>query len=240
MDAGQRLPVEGNDRKQLDKLAQRGEVLGAPADLGGVLRGRGIEVEVAAAGLAKRRVEQHQARVVPALGGRQQRGQRRQGMEYPYRGFLSVGRVDRFQNAVLVVGQRGHVVPFRRADLVPAVVPQVMDDDIELIGEQRPEGIVQVDRKTVAVSQYEPGAVRIAMPPEHDDRVVVHAHVMSGMRPGQHPARLVQARQRVGLLRQGRAGSALIAGRPKEIRLVPPVFLQAATQPCCLRMQQPW
>ena len=61
---------------------------------------------------------------------------------------------------------------------IPAVVPQVMDDDIELIGEQRPEGIVQVDRQAVAVSQYEPGAIRIAMPPEDDDRFIVHLRTL--------------------------------------------------------------
>ena len=69
------------------------------------------------------------------------------------------------------------------------MVPQVMDNQIKLIGKQRPERIIKVSRKTVGVSQYKPGAIRIAVPPKDNDSVVVHSNIMGGQRLRKHPLR---------------------------------------------------
>ena len=100
------------------------------------------------------------------------------------RGFASPGGVDGPQNEVVIVDQRRDVVIPARADRVPAVVPEVVYDEIEGVGEQRPERIVQVDREPVGVAQDQPGTRWVAVPTHRRDGVVVETNVNRGKRFG--------------------------------------------------------
>lgn len=58
-------------------------------------------------------------------------------------------------------------------DLVPAVVPEIMDYQVEIVHEQRPEGKIQVDCETAAVTQNQSRARGITVPPQGNNSVGV-------------------------------------------------------------------
>ena len=88
---------------------------------------------------------------------------------------------------IVVANESCHVVTLRPADRIPTVVSQVEDDQVEIVGQQRPERIVEIDGETVAVAQNQPRAGRIPVTPQDDDRVIVHADVTGGKRLGYLP-----------------------------------------------------
>ena len=49
------------------------------------------------------------------------------------------------------------VVP-ARADRVPATVPEIRDHQVNLFGEERSEGMVQIDCEPIAMAGYQAGA----------------------------------------------------------------------------------
>ena len=59
-------------------------------------------------------------------------------------------------------------VPRDGAGRVLAVIPQVEHDDIEVIEEERPERVVEVDREPVAVAQQQAGPIPVPIPPYRD------------------------------------------------------------------------
>ena len=90
------------------------------------------------------------------------------------RPLRSVLAFDRVEDEVVVVHQHRNVVIPPVADAVPAVVAEVERDQVEVVGEERPEGVVEIDRETVAVAEDEPQVgVRVAVAPCHGDRLVV-------------------------------------------------------------------
>ena len=70
------------------------------------------------------------------------------------------------------------------ADRVPAVAPEILDEQIETAGEPRPERIVGIDRKPVAVAQNDSRADWIAVTPDGDGKIVGRTHVKSGWGSG--------------------------------------------------------
>lgn len=96
-------------------------------------------------------------------------------MKYADFRFVPVMIVDRFKNAMPVADKSRKIVILTVADGIPTVIPEVIDDEVEIVGEQRPERVIEIDRKTVAVTKDEPGARRVPMPPQGGDGVIVKA-----------------------------------------------------------------
>ena len=70
---------------------------------------------------------------------------------------------------------------------IPSVVPEVVDNQVEIVDQERPERVIEIDRQPVAVAQDEPRAFRIPMTPQNDDGVIVHPGFTSGERFGYLP-----------------------------------------------------
>ena len=98
--------------------------------------------------------------------------------------FWSEVPVDAPGDARIVPEERLDIVCLEVADRVPAVVSEVVQDQIETGTEQRPEGIVRVRGQSGPVAHDEPWTVRIAVPPEDQQRAVVCANLGSGVRLG--------------------------------------------------------
>ena len=119
---------------------------------------RRLEFLVTTPRFTHRRVEQHAGGKFAALVGRKQRRQSRDGVVHTDLRLMPVGLVNCLENPVVVLNQGGNRVTSDRAYRVPAVVSEVMDNHVEIVEEERPEGIIQVDGKTVAVAQNKPRA----------------------------------------------------------------------------------
>ena len=50
--------------------------------------------------------------------------------------LVSVDTVDRVKNEVMVVNQSGNIVVLWRTDTIPAMVPEVIDDQLVVVGKQ--------------------------------------------------------------------------------------------------------
>ena len=103
--------------------------------------------------------------------------------------FLSEAPVNVPDDALAVADECWDIMRAPVADRVPAVAPYIADEEIETVGEPRPEGIVGIDGKPVAVAQNEPRAVRVAVPPDGDRKAVGRTHLKYGDRFGNIPAR---------------------------------------------------
>ena len=98
----------------------------------------------------------------------------------PYCGFLTIETINRFEYPVLVVGKSIDTVVGEGTDIVPTVIPQIIDNQVEFFGQERPERVVEVDSKTVSVTQYEPRALRVPVTPQDDDSAIVHLNAVGG------------------------------------------------------------
>ena len=108
-------------------------------------------------------------------------------MEDTYFRFLSVVEVNRFENKVVVADKGRNIVILLWADSIPTVVSEIVDDQIKIVGQQRPEGIVEINRQTIAVAQHEPRPRRISMTTQNDGSIIVDANFASGKRLGYFP-----------------------------------------------------
>ena len=113
--------------------------------------------------------------------------QRRNRMEDAYFRFFPVVMVNRFENKVVVINKGRNIVILQGADSIPTVIPEIVDDQIEIVGQQRPKGIIEINRQTTAVAQHEPRPGWISMTTQSDDGVVIHANIASGKRLGYFP-----------------------------------------------------
>ena len=123
-------------------------------------------------------------------------------MEDPNFGLRPVVSVNRFDNQVVVADQRRDIVVSDCTYGVPAMISEVIDYEVELVGQKRPEGVVEIDRQTVAVAKNESRAVRIAVTPQGDDGVIVHGNIHCGQRLGYVPYG-VRARHWTAVFRTG-------------------------------------
>ena len=67
-------------------------------------------------------------------------------------GLVAVPVGDGIENQIMVMHHDRNVVVLLSADAVPAMVTEVVDHQIEIVGEQRPEGIVEIRSETVGVA----------------------------------------------------------------------------------------
>ena len=111
-------------------------------------------------------------------------------MKHPDFGFVPVVPVDGFENTFLVTNQGRDVVILAGTDRIPAVVPEIKDDEVELVGKQRPERVIEIDRQTVPMAQHEPGAVGIPVPAQGRNGVRVEADFAHRARLGDLPHEL--------------------------------------------------
>ena len=120
---------------------------------------------------------------------RQKCHQRRQGVVDADSRLAAEMMIDRLQYARVVSNKRGDPVVLQRAGRVPAVVPDVVDDEIEVIQQQGPEREVEIDRESVAVAQDKPGTRGISMPP-HDGYAAVVKTDFAGRQRSRNPLAL--------------------------------------------------
>ena len=59
-------------------------------------------------------------------------------------GLCPVVSVNRFDNQVVVADQRRDIVVSDCAYGVPAMISKVIDYEVELVGQKRPEGVVEI------------------------------------------------------------------------------------------------
>ena len=123
-------------------------------------------------------------------------------MEYAYSRFFFELPVDCFENTVVIIDERRDAMFMNGTDRVPAVVPEVVDHHVEIVRQQRPERIIEIDRETVAMTQYETWTLRVSMTPQRDAGVVVHEDVNRGMRLGDFPYRFRARGQMADLSRK--------------------------------------
>ena len=73
-----------------------------------------------------------------------------------------MGTIDGLENDVVIANHGRDIVIRLGADAVPAVVPEIVDHQVEVVREQRPERIVEIGGETAAVAQDDSEARRIA------------------------------------------------------------------------------
>lgn len=78
---------------------------------------------------------------------------------------------------------------FLITDRIPAMVSHVIDNQVEIVGQEGPERVVEVDRQTVAMTQNESRSSRVSMTPQTNDGVIVHADFINRKRLGDLPYR---------------------------------------------------
>ena len=108
-------------------------------------------------------------------------------MKYAYFRFHPVVAVDRFENTVVVTDEGRNIVLLQGTDSIPTMVSEIVDNQVEIVRKERPEGIIEINRQTVAVAQDEPWARWISMTAQSDDGVIVYANVASGKWLGYFP-----------------------------------------------------
>ena len=108
-------------------------------------------------------------------------------MKYADSRLLPEMSVDRFEDTVVVTNQRRNVLLSQIADGIPTMVSEVIDDQIELIGQERPERVVEVDGQSVAVAQDKARTRRVSVTSQRDRGDIVHADIMSRERFGYLP-----------------------------------------------------
>ena len=175
----------GHVTQELRKLLFRGEPVSPPPCPRRCAFGGRIELRVACGRLADGGVEENECRIT--VGERQKRDQRRNGMKDADGRFASVATFNRFKNKIMVMNQRRNVVVPLGADGVPAVVPEVIDHQVEILREQQPEWVVEIDGEPVPMAQNEPGARGIPVPAHGGDRPLVEANLAHRERLGHFP-----------------------------------------------------
>ncbi|MYG18888.1 MAG: hypothetical protein F4208_04805, partial [Gemmatimonadales bacterium] len=96
------------------------------------------------------------------------------------RGLLPEAFSDRSEHAAAVIAERADVVRLLLADGVQAVAAEVVHEEVEAIGEERPERVVAVGGLPVAVAEDHARAVGVAVPADADDGAVGHGRVERG------------------------------------------------------------
>ena len=173
------------------ELLQGAELGRATAGESGDAHGGRVELLVGEVGPADGGVEEDEGGVGGASLGREEGDEGGDGVVDAHLGLGAELLVDGGEELVVVVDEGGEVVALEGADGVPAVVAHVVDDDVVVVGEERPEGVVEVDGEAVAVAHDEARPVRVAVPAHGDDGVVVHAHGERGKGLGDLPGHVL-------------------------------------------------
>ena len=108
-------------------------------------------------------------------------------MEYTDFWLLAEVLVNTLEDALVVRNESCDVVGPDIAQRVPAVISEIVEYDIETVGKQGPERIIQIGRQPVAVTQNEPRAVRVTVSPEYADGAAGYSNLGSSKRFGYFP-----------------------------------------------------
>ena len=95
--------------------------------------------------------------------------------------------VNRLKKTVVVTNQRRNVLLSQIADGIPTMVSEVIDDQVEIIGQERPKRVVEINGQSVAVAQNEPRTRRVTVASQRDRGDVVHPDITSRERFGYLP-----------------------------------------------------
>jgi len=108
-------------------------------------------------------------------------------MKYADSRLLPEMAVDRLKKPVVVTNQRRNVLLSQIADGIPTMVPEVIDDQVEFIGQERPKRVVEINGQSVAVAQNESRTRRVSVASQRDRGDIVHADITSRDRFGYLP-----------------------------------------------------
>ena len=133
--------------------------------------------------------------------GRQERHQGRDRVEYSHLGLQAVVLVDNFEYGVVVRDQGWDIVVVQRAEAIPPVVSLVVHDQVEVVDQPGPEGVIEIDRQPISVAHDEPRAVGVAVTPQNNGGVAVHLDIESGKRLGQFPLDFLRHEQFASMTR---------------------------------------
>ena len=103
-------------------------------------------------------------------------------------GFRSEVAVDVLEDAPVVCNEGGDVMAANVAPSTPAVVAVIVQDEVEALGQQRPERVVHVCREPAAVAHDQSRTIRIAVSSEYDEGTVRSADIGCRQRFWQVPA----------------------------------------------------
>ena len=56
------------------------------------------------------------------------------------------------------------------------MVSEVIDDQVVVVDQERPEGVIEVDGEAVAMADHQPGSVRVAVTAEDDYFATLQRH----------------------------------------------------------------
>ena len=171
--------------EEVRELLFRPEPVATPSRARGHALGGGIELRLAPGRLADGRIEENEPRV--PFGEREQGNQRRYGVKHPDRRLRSISGFDGFEDPIVVMDQRRHVVLLLEPDGIPTVVPEVVDHQVEVVREERPERVVEIDGEPVSVAEDEPGAGGVSVPANGNDGLVVETDLAHRERFGDLP-----------------------------------------------------
>ena len=93
-----------------------------------------MKLDLTRAGLAQGWIEQNQGGI--ELAERQKGDECGNGMKDADCQLASIDTVDRLENDVMVVNQSGNIVVLWGPDTIPAMVPEVIDDQLVVAGKQ--------------------------------------------------------------------------------------------------------
>ena len=110
-------------------------------------------------------------------------------MEDAYRRFRSETAMDLLMNQLLITDESGKVMSTEIAHRIPPVVSEVVDHQIEVLGEQRPERVVLIDGETIAMTEHKPWTPAVPMSPQGHECAVFHAYEMCRDGRGDVPPR---------------------------------------------------
>ena len=83
--------------------------------------------------------------------------------------------IDGLKDQGIILHQHGNIVFALCTNLVPAMVSQIIEDQVEVLGEQRPERVIKVDGKTVAMTQNEARTGRVTVLSQEGDCILVQS-----------------------------------------------------------------
>ncbi len=132
------------------------------------------QVAVALTQVAYGRIEEHQAGESGGLLLAEQGNHRREGMEHADERLWPIAGGDCVSDFSHISQEVGHVMPAKMANGVPAVISQVIQEEVELLGEPGPQRKIEITSESIAVGEEDAWTARIAVAAEADRRSVLH------------------------------------------------------------------
>ena len=68
-----------------------------------------------------------------------------------------------------------------RTDGVPAMIPEVIDNDFAIFSKLGIKRVIEIDGKTIPMTHNKPGTIRVSMMAECNDSAIGHDNILDGM-----------------------------------------------------------